>query len=537
MGIFRSLLGRSLLFCYVLIPAVAFGLHSQRFSGVLRHEALQRDQLAKMDLISSINSDGKEELMAVLTVQFGDYRSAEFVSYHFDNILYKADTGWMVLDQTTQESGVSIPHFTPQGFEGRFRSNFSDVPARLILRADGNVPLVYPLLQPITGEYSGTCKGTPTVLQLNTYRSIEDTTKVGHPFADYEIHGEWGEVDNDVCYGMLCVKNTIFSGAYNFLRSHLQLNGRQGGIDCQVTDSGLLCDGCALKRTSKETSLEKNLAPIMTLPVPELFPPVIPQATPLRSDEVEGFYAGYLHHDLLDEYQFATLDLMTLPPADGKEGFQVSPLVRMYFGDVTSEEALSFRYAPITIAKGTHSFILKRPQDDIDAIVEVTDIGNGVLRGIWYSLLFGRVGTFEMFKSGARPLLAGLKGMGPIHGSYESQTAIINLNVSAVKTPTNTENPYFPLSFSGFFMNKMGLWTHEGLQGGSFDFFSGRIAINMTQEDRYWVGRRLDSNSLQLIHNTAGYMRLMGSHEGEIFHRVQRTSASPPPLDPLPGYK
>jgi len=66
----------------------------ERFIGVLRHEKIQRDQLAKLDFILARSDENKLEMSAILTLHFGDFESREYISYHFHKVHH------FLIDQT-----------------------------------------------------------------------------------------------------------------------------------------------------------------------------------------------------------------------------------------------------------------------------------------------------------------------------------------------------------------------------------------------------------------------------------------------------
>ncbi len=502
---------RLIVLTVVLLASSLEAYPSLRMTGVLRHDRIQRDQLVKLDLIGTTDEAGKPELMGILTLQFGDFTSNEYVSFHFDHILYEPSTGWMVFDQTNQEARVAISKFSFDGFEGSLRSNFSDEPVQLILKRDGQVPLKYPLIESIWGEYAGTCNKVPTVIQLYTFRSIEDTSKIGHPFADYEIRGALATQDKDLCVDIPCVRNNFYSGAYNFFKEQLTLNGRQGVVNCTTTPTGMKCSGCSFKRVSGEmkepraykqpTSENENVV----------------DSKDVSAKDLDGFYSGYLHHEALNQYQTASLNILALPSSSGDT--MISTLAKLYFGDLQSQETLAYRYEPLVVSDISKGFLLKRPESDVDAILEVTSFKKGVIKGVWYSLLFGRVGTFELSRKGVKPLSEKFKTFESIEGSYTSPLFDLELGVSAVKTPLNTENPFFPLTFDGYWYNPQTFSAKKVIRGGSYDFYTGRFAMFMTEDERYLVGNRFDSKNIQLKYSTSASGALLLPHALTVFTR------------------
>jgi hypothetical protein len=66
---------------------------SGRYSGILHNEKLKRDQLVQLDILVSNEGDDEREtdrfeFMAFLKLQFGDWNSSEYMTYHFDNIKF-----------------------------------------------------------------------------------------------------------------------------------------------------------------------------------------------------------------------------------------------------------------------------------------------------------------------------------------------------------------------------------------------------------------------------------------------------------------
>lgn len=80
----------------------AFG----RYVGTLKHERLNVEQLAKIDLVVARSSNNQVEIKAVLTLHFGDFKSGEYISYHFDNVIYDILSGTLVFDQA--QEGVTL---------------------------------------------------------------------------------------------------------------------------------------------------------------------------------------------------------------------------------------------------------------------------------------------------------------------------------------------------------------------------------------------------------------------------------------------
>lgn len=61
-------------------PGLTSPLSSGRFTGVLEHTQLQKQQLAKLELIMSRGQANQLQIQAILTLYFGDFRSGEYIA-------------------------------------------------------------------------------------------------------------------------------------------------------------------------------------------------------------------------------------------------------------------------------------------------------------------------------------------------------------------------------------------------------------------------------------------------------------------------
>ena len=86
-----------------------------RYTGVLHHDNIQRDQLVVLDILGSNEGDdvpgtteGKDlfTYTALLRLQFGDFSSSEYVTYHFYNIRFHDADQTLPLDDPEQKLSV-----------------------------------------------------------------------------------------------------------------------------------------------------------------------------------------------------------------------------------------------------------------------------------------------------------------------------------------------------------------------------------------------------------------------------------------------
>ena len=97
------------------------------FVGVLKHKSLEREQLVKLELISTRENSNDLELIGILTLHFGSFESGEYTNYHFDRVIYQPlnKNRPLVFEQSDQEVTIVVDSFTSDEIRGKLRSNFS----------------------------------------------------------------------------------------------------------------------------------------------------------------------------------------------------------------------------------------------------------------------------------------------------------------------------------------------------------------------------------------------------------------------------
>jgi len=501
----------------------SFSLPTIRYTGVLRHNAIKRDQYVTLDLVYNPQSEVGPSWLGLLKFYFGDLKSREYISFHFDTAHLHGD--WLVFDQINQEVSVSFPKFSEEELIGTLRTSFITDHPELILRKDGKVPLKYPLIDALWGEYDGICEGKREKLQLYTYRSVQETTKMGHPFSDYEIVGELGVEDRSQCTETgYCIRNVYFSGSYNFYTQNLDLFGRYANTRCVITENGIKCGSCDYKKVSSED----GSAHAVPAGAHSQFPTGI-QGSQIDPQKLQGAYLGYVYHELLNEYQAADLDFFAVPPKNEGGPIGLSSLFRIYFGDFNSQEALTYRYDPVFLGPQTNRFVLAKPTlteiNEMDAVLEITSADENTIQGVWYSLLFGRIGTFYLQKTKPPELSSEKVKMGALTGEYTFDNFLLNVGITAEKIPSNLENPFSPLNFVGRMFHTEALWPAKDFRGGSYDFYTGRIALFLDQKDRYLIGNRESASAFELRVNTLSLLSPLLPFEGS--HFVKKTRPDP----------
>lgn len=497
--------------CYFLPQRLALGGPQPvlgRFSGVFRHEKHRRDQLAKLDFILSREEGNTLVLKAVLTLHFGDFRSAEYVSYHFDSVKLNVTTGTFIFDQADQPITLIGKLTGPSEFVGEFRSVHSDGAGTLRLNSDHPVTPELPLMEPVWGEYRGKCRSkisgenVETVLQLHTYRSKEGAGQVGNSFRSYKVKGFLGEKTEKGCLGgaggNLCIWGNVRSASYNFFENQLFVYNSYRNLSCSPQPEGLKCDGCDfLKRASPETAEPRMMAPVASVSAFQETKPVGNPALAGSVASLQGSYRGYVHHEYLDIYQPAQLSVLTYQDPSGTAvELRMSAVGTLYFGGFDSPEAIAYRFQTRSYVLQSSQFVFdnSEPSSDTDAILQVTTLGNGVVRGVWFSRLFGRVGDFELRKGGLPSLPGGARKMELVSGHYQGGDWELDILVGMGTAEPNTENPFAPLTFDGW-TKVPGVTGMSYITGGSYDFYTGKLGLEVG-ENSVHLGQRESRETL-----------------------------------------
>jgi len=443
-----------------------------RYVGVLKHEKIFKDQVAKLDFVTSRTNGNKLELMAVLSLYFGDFGSSEYLSYHFDSVSYNLISGELVFDQSDQELTLQTMSFKDGRLQARVRSNQAGIIGELDLTLNGSAKLASPVIGILEGEYLSDCGGKKEKLQIQTYRSSEELVRLGNPFGAYQVKAQQAEQMQDM-FGKddtnFYVTNEFTSGTYNFFEGQLTLFGKLDNLFCQVDDDKLSCGECVYQRT-KVTY--ETLRPRESIPK-------FNTSARGASTSISGTYTGYVHHENLNTYQAGSLSIVTYqkPNNEGAMSLFLSATANLNFVGKMKSDTLSYRFEEREFDLLNPTMVLSRPKEDVDAVIKITSIGDGKIVGEWYSITFGKVGTFYFRKDGKVELPGEASIMKQVGGSFESDSVELKLNVRLGQSPINTENPFFPLLFGGYTYYKAGFSPRRQITGGSYDFYTGKIAL------------------------------------------------------------
>lgn len=454
------------------------------YVGIVENKTLGLKQLLKLELVAARQDGNDIRLRSIMTLQFGGFESGEYVSYHFHQVNFNLLTGVLTFNQTDQEaylinaviknSTLTADLYSSSGYVG---------PVRMVLSPPN--PRISPdnLIEPLGGEYRGSCGRTPAVLQLFTYRNTEDTFRPGNQFSAYAVRGQLGRFDPVYCSSAkaeYCVYSKVDSAAYDFHRGKLTLTGNPFSYDCKVKGGEIDCGDCAFKRVSEEMKEPKGapLAPFID-PVDALRK----RLSRVPAAAIAGEYSGYVFHEHLNRFQKISFEVSTYQKmVDGASALFISANARITFGDSTTE-TISYRYDPLPFPNPLLSrrFVLARPEADVDAMVLVTDVREGLIEGVWYSLLFGKVGSFVATKNGDLPALPRAQIVQPLSGSYSELDKPADMRIDLVASqrgaPIGSDNPFYPINIMGSVWRKSGIVQKASITTGSYDFYTGRVGL------------------------------------------------------------
>ncbi|MCB9229529.1 MAG: hypothetical protein H6618_07955 [Deltaproteobacteria bacterium] len=498
---------------FLEFPAYSYEVFD-RYIGTLSLNKRGLHQIAKLDFISFRDLDSNLKIMAVLSLYFGGFNSDEYVSYHFDDVEYNLINNSLVFSQSDQDLTLKTTIFDGSLMIADVRSSTGRNIGTISLRQESSV--LYKgknLVSTLTGAYKGECQGRSVYLNLQTYRSSSGIIKTGNPFGSYKIKGQFGANVKKLCRSSApCVTNQIIDGSYNFFNGNLTLYGANKTEQCIINqDTSIQCGSCRYEK-NPETILKS------VWPKSEPFRKLISSDSRLAYLQ-EGEYHGYLFHEQRKAFQNMSLDIVGYQQ-DKSGNYLLSSVANLYFGDFSSNEMLSYRFEDQAVRLLNGSIVLQRSVDDLDAIIKITDIGKNSIRGIWYSILFGRVGTFYVSKDNLPETTDFSPVIGSLSSEFHSPEYILNLNIFPGHTAARTDDPFYPLQLSGYFSYQSGITSRIMITGGSYDFYTGKIGIELSGGTRVSTGSVSGpSNSMHLRWSSNGFATIMQNFDLRRFRR------------------
>lgn len=491
-------------FCFSSLASPPVG----SFSGVFTNAKLNQDQLAEIELIP-YQTEKQFELKAVLRLHFGDFSSTEYLTYRFDSVGFDPSAGVLSFKKPSAELTLKVKKTRDpsseiiaeawSSYSGNFLGTFF-----LKNKDRSNQMPDHPIIEPLWGEYKGKCDGLTSYLQIKVARTSSLYEGTENPYRSFRIFATFAEPDPSisiVCHHIPprpCVKKIYVGGIYNFHSGLLELQGTPSR-KCQVGATGINCEGCEYKRVSKPPT---NRA-WQRISHKDHFGDLSSGKVALFSgDALSGTYSGYLHHQLLNIYQTAQIRIESKRVGDT---INLNAVAKLYFGDRHSNEAIDYRFDPQTLnAASSNPILLYTDGPRTDALLQITSLSEGEIRGIWYSSLYGKVGNFYL-KTGDPPVLAksdtvmepvGAHYLWTVEGhnkplDFDLYLPVIHEDVPPFVFPAQ---PFFPLDFNSYWTNRQGILQKKAFPGGSYDFFTGRISYG-----NVFLGFRKSRSEMSLV--------------------------------------
>lgn len=509
-------------------PGPTFG----RYVGVLKHDNQGREQLAKLDFIFTRGNQNVMQLKAILTLHFGDFASGEYLSYHYDNVRYNLVSSALSFEDADQPLSIQVSRFSGDTLVGQVSSIWSGNVGQITLVRGDIVSRSFPIVEPLWGQYEGRCGryNTPARLLIYTFRSTEDLAHLAQPFGAYSV------ASNLLigCQDGQCINFDYARGSYDFFaakdqlsligsRSTLACNKNGGTIECHEVsgseDAGAYSlANCSFQRNTAYESQPLTLSPVVK---PGGFTPPSPESS--IGALTSGEYRGYVFHEYRGLYQPAALNVRIFQ-GGGDSGTRIASNARLFFGSFSSREVTPYQFAERDYPNpslGAKQLLLSRAAQDVDGLINISEIRDGVIRGTWYSLLFGRVGPVVLQKEGLPALPPGARIMERLSGYYEgpkeffagSLTSwVIRVQVvPGTKPPNTNSNPFFPNLIRGS-MYFEPILPRLGILDGSYDIYTGRFAFTeakyeslsgsspLSGPDHFWIGTQTSQTEMQLHH-------------------------------------
>ena len=390
-----------------------------RYIGVLKHENIAQDQLARLDFVTEQESGGILKLRATLVLFFGGFDSTEYASYDYDNVTYNLLNGTLVFDSSERELHFVVEHFKAGSLTADLKTG-SGIVGKLMLTQDDTVRPERPLVQPLWGEYRGLCQGVGERFQIQSSPSHPMTTNRTDPFAPFVIQAQRGENGVYACPvgTSTCITNIYSDADYAFFNGHIDFHGNYGALTCSVDKDGLTCGDCRFTRSSKE----RVMADVYSVPASA-------PSWKINADDIgpnaslAGVYKGFIHLEGRDIYQPFSVGVTTYRQNDGSsssgESLMVSVVASLIFGDHTgNDESINTKFDPRPLNIMNAQPIFDRADHSTDMVLKITKLSNGIMEGIWFSRRYGRVGTFALSSTGHIDLLQPEKLDSKISGHF-----------------------------------------------------------------------------------------------------------------------
>jgi hypothetical protein len=223
-------------------------------------------------------------------------------------------------------------------------------------------------------------------------------------------------------------------------------------------------------------------------------------------DQIEGNYKGYLYHEDTKQFQKMKLSLISYQKkADNGQGsaLHLSLTANLIFGDWRSQQRLTYKFPDQEYILLNKYMTFSNLGGSSNATVQVEEMKDGIVKGIWFSSIYGKVGKFIVTKNDN---LVDIEE-GPFFSSLENvfESDLIDLTLTVINSPSpfKNENPFAPLAITGRAWFRSAISKRKLITDSSFDFFTGRIGLELDGGKQYMIGERSRDGQFKLrIRNT-----------------------------------
>lgn len=132
------------------------------------------------------------------------------------------------------------------------------------------------------------------------------------------------------------------------------------------------------------------------------------------AESIQGTYKAVLRHDATGFYQYALFTLSTVQSGGGT--LKISANVRIVYGDWDSNEFLTYDFADVPMNILTRQISMR---DSVNDVSFVGQLGEGGIKGEWYSSSVGRVGGFQALKNSDPVPPANMQLVRSVTGHYQ----------------------------------------------------------------------------------------------------------------------
>jgi len=139
-------------------------------------------------------------------------------------------------------------------------------------------------------------------------------------------------------------------------------------------------------------------------------------ASSFASDSIQGTYKAVLRHEATGFYQYALFTLSTVQAGGGT--LKISANVRIVYGDWDSNEFLTYDFSDVPMNILTRQISMRDPVNDVSFVGQ---LGDGEMKGDWYSSSVGRVGSFQALKNADPVPPANMQLVRSVTGHYQGK--------------------------------------------------------------------------------------------------------------------